>query len=258
MTCREVDEILIQSSDSRPKPGSQAGEHVRNCQRCRRLGLLMEKADTAAEFDPQVLETIQASLLPTLKPVRPIAPTWVWIGAFVLLASAIAVIGAAVLGMHGFWAATALQITVILGVICVSAIASAMVVAREMTPASKRWISAGAVLAGSSFGVVLAFSLLFRHHGMADFIHAGVPCLATGVCFSAATALLIAVLVRRGFVLDKPGAGMAVGTLAGLAGLCLLELHCGNLSAVHLIVWHAAVLSVSGSIGWLIGRTAER
>lgn len=258
MTCREVDEVLIENGNSMPRLESEAGEHVRTCERCRRLGLLMEATDAADEFDPKVLETIGASLLPTLKPVRPIAPTWVWITLFVLLAGAIAVIGASLLGMQGLGAATALQRTVILSAICLGAFAAAVVVAGEMTPGNKRQISAGGVLTGSGVLMLLAFGLLFRDHGIADFVHSGVPCLATGLCVAGGTALLIALLVRRGFVIDKPSAGMAVGTLAGLAGLCLLELHCGNLSAVHVIVWHVGVLGVSGQAGWLIGRTAER
>lgn len=253
MTCREVDEVLIESGNSGARAESEAGEHLRSCERCRRIGLLMDRTDSADDFDPRVLETIGASLLPALKPVRPIAPRWIWIGAFVLLAGAIAVIGASALGMQGLWAATALQRTVILSTICLGAFAAAEVVAREMTPGNKRHISAAKVLAGSSVAIVLAFGLLFRNHGIADFVHSGIPCLATGLSFSAGTALLITLLVRRGFILDTAGAGMAAGTLAGWTGLCLLELHCANLSAPHVIVWHAAVLAVSGTAGWLIG-----
>ncbi len=257
MTCREVDAILIDSGNSAPLLESEAAAHVHSCERCRRMGVLMEGTESAGEFDPKVLEMIGARLLPVLKPVRPLAPTWVWIGAFVLLAAAIAVIGASVLGMHGFWAATWRERTVILSAIGLGAFAAAAIVAREMSPGKKQQMSAGAVLTGSVVLILLGFSTLFRNDGIADFVHSGIPCLASGLCFAAGTALLVALLMRSGVILDQASAGMAVGTLAGWAGLCLLELHCTNLNAAHLIVWHAAVLAVSGTAGWLIGHTIK-
>lgn len=257
MTCRDVDEILIQSGNSLARLESDAGEHVRLCERCRRMGLLMETY-SAADFDPRVLEQISASLLPNLKPVRPLAPTRVWMGVFVLLAIVITVLGASVLGMGGFWAATALQRAVILSAVSLGAFAAAAVVAGEMRPGSKRPISAGNVLAGSSVVIVLAFSLLFEGHGSREFVRSGFPCLSTGLYLSLGTALLITPLLRRGYVLDPANAGMAAGTLAGWTGLYLLGLRCGNLSAAHLVVWHGAILAVSGSVGWLIGYMAGR
>jgi len=49
-------------------------------------------------------------------------------------------------------------------------------------------------------------------------------------------------------------AGLAAGTVAGLAGLGMLELHCPNLKAVHVLVWHVAVVAVSGGLGFALGR----
>jgi hypothetical protein len=63
--------------------------------------------------------------------------------------------------------------------------------------------------------------------------------------------LATAWMLRRGFVLDWRAAGIAAGTLSGLAGLGMLELHCANLKAIHVIVWHVAVVLVSGMLGLL-------
>ncbi|HWB97785.1 MAG TPA: NrsF family protein, partial [Bryobacteraceae bacterium] len=56
--------------------------------------------------------------------------------------------------------------------------------------------------------------------------------------------------------------GVAAGAFAGLAGIGMLELHCPNLAAMHVMVWHVAVLVVSGILGglagWLIRRFDNR
>jgi hypothetical protein len=48
-------------------------------------------------------------------------------------------------------------------------------------------------------------------------------------------------------------AGLAVGSLAGLAGPAVLELHCANFEALHVLVWHTLVVPVSAGFGALIG-----
>ena len=258
MTCKDVDEILIEGGNRTPQLESVAGEHLNSCERCRSIVRWMERTDSTNDFDRRMLDTIGASLLPALKPVRPLAPNWISISAFVLLACATPVIGASFLGMHGLWAATALQRTVILSAICLGVFAAANVASREMTPGNQRHITAWSVLAGSSVVLLLIFSLLFRNYGTGNFVRSGILCLATGLCFSIGTGLLVGLLLRRGFILDAASGGLSAGTLAGLTGLGLLELHCANLSATHIIVWHLAVLAVSGAAGWLIGHTADR
>ncbi|HEY1493964.1 MAG TPA: NrsF family protein, partial [Candidatus Solibacter sp.] len=60
---------------------------------------------------------------------------------------------------------------------------------------------------------------------------------------------------------NSVAAGFAKGTLAGLAGVTMLELHCTNFEAPHVMVWHIAVLPVSAAIGTLaawMARTYRR
>jgi len=71
------------------------------------------------------------------------------------------------------------------------------------------------------------------------------------------TGLIAALILRRGFVMERGMAGIAAGTLAGLTGLGMLELHCPNLKAIHVIVWHVAVVIVSGILGFIIGWIAD-
>jgi hypothetical protein len=66
-------------------------------------------------------------------------------------------------------------------------------------------------------------------------------------------ALLSLWVLRRGFAVNFVSAGMVAGTLGGLAGVTLLELHCPNFQAAHILVWHTAVVVVSGGLGALAG-----
>jgi hypothetical protein len=65
-------------------------------------------------------------------------------------------------------------------------------------------------------------------------------------------------LLRRGFAVNSTAAGLAQGTLAGLAGVTMLELHCPIFEAPHVLVWHIAVLPVCGLVGVLVARIQDR
>jgi hypothetical protein len=92
---------------------------------------------------------------------------------------------------------------------------------------------------------------------MRNLVKEGIPCLVAGLAVAIPTGLAVGLVLRRGFVLDWSAAGIAVGCLSGLAGLGMLELHCANLKAIHVIVWHLAVVITSGALGFGAGRIAE-
>ena len=112
------------------------------------------------------------------------------------------------------------------------------------------------MLAGT-LGLAIVFALLFRDYGVRNFVHQGVTCLAAGLGFAIPAALLVCLLLARGFVLNYRAAGLCAGTLAGLAGIGVLELHCPILNAPHVMVWHVAVVLMSGIAGWLLGWSLQ-
>ena len=129
--------------------------------------------------------------------------------------------------------------------------------ARAMRPASGAplcWIALA--FAVGVFPVL--FSLIFSGYGTLNFVHEGVPCLVAGLCVAIPTGLACAWILRLGFVLNWSRSGLAAGVLSGLTGLGMLELHCPNLKAIHVMVWHVAVVVVSGLVGWAIGWMADR
>ena len=100
--------------------------------------------------------------------------------------------------------------------------------------------------------------LCFRNFHTTHFLHAGLVCLSLGTATAVPAGLLAAAVLRRGFAVDAGSAGLAGGTLAGLAGVSMLELHCPNFETAHLLVWHVGVLLVSAALGKLIARYARR
>ena len=105
------------------------------------------------------------------------------------------------------------------------------------------------------------FALVFRDYRTDHFVSAGIACLRTGLLLAIPAAFLSWLLLRRGFAVNIIAAGLVGGALAGLCGLTMLELHCTNFQASHVLVWHIAVVPSSAAAGALVGwvlRTVSR
>ena len=96
------------------------------------------------------------------------------------------------------------------------------------------------------------FALVFRDYRTDHFISAGIACLLTGLLLAIPAALLSWLLLARGFAVNPVAAGLAGGALAGLCGVTMLELHCANFQALHVLVWHTAVVPLSAALGALV------
>jgi hypothetical protein len=195
----------------------------------------------------------EVAILKDLRPVTPLAPAWLYILILLLLFAAAASDSAAVLGMAGLRALSQTQFALIFAALFGAASLAAVACSRQMGPASGRnlaplaWILAPLLLAP-------VFALLLNGYELLHFVHEGIPCLVAGLSVAIPTGLAISLLLRRGCVLDWSAAGLAAGVLGGLAGVAMLEMHCPNLKAIHVIVWHTAVVMVSGALGFLVGR----
>ena len=103
-------------------------------------------------------------------------------------------------------------------------------------------------------GLTAVFALLFHDYGTDAFVSQGVKCLAAGLAEAIPVSAGIWWLLRRGYSVNRASAGFVWGVMAGLAGIAMLELHCPNFEAPHVMVWHIAVLPVSGAIALLATR----
>lgn len=123
----------------------------------------------------------------------------------------------------------------------------------QMIPASRLRISPGALPVLSSVALLAVLACLFRDYHTDHFFSAGIACLLTGLLHAIPAGLLSWLMLRRGFAVNPAAARLVAGTLGGLADVGMLELHCPNFQAAHILVWHTAVVPVSAALGSLLG-----
>jgi hypothetical protein len=216
--------------------------------------LLKEAAPNQQNPDPLLLERIGDSIKPSLRPVRPSPPVWQMAVGVVLFCAAVSVAGAARAGFFGVAKMNLVERWLVFPALGVLACLAAVSFVHQMMPASLIRVSPRALLALTSIGLLALFAPLFRDYHTEHFFSAGIVCLLTGLLHAIPAGLLSWLILRRGFAVDPISAGLAAGTLAGLAGVGLLELHCPNFQATHILVWHCAVVPVSAVLGALLGR----
>jgi hypothetical protein len=203
--------------------------------------------------DPALLDSIANSIKGSTRPVRPLPPLWLMTAATMMVCVGIAVAGAAVFGFYGFEKLGFSERMLIFCVLGALIWLAAQEFVRQMVPGSRLRVTPGTLLQIGVAVLIGIFALLFHDYHTAQFVSAGVVCLSVGVAHAVPTGLLAWLVLRRGFAVNGVSAGLAAGTLGGLAGVAMLELHCLNFEALHIIVWHTAVIPVSGLVGVLIG-----
>ena len=205
------------------------------------------------ETPPALLKRIADSIHPSLRPVRPLPPTAVLTAGLVLSCAAIALIGAARTGFSGIETLSRGERVLIFSILGILVWMTGKELVAEFTPGSRHRFSPHALLTFSTVIVLGLFALLFRNYHSDHFISAGIACLLAGLFVAMPAALLSWVLLRRGFAVNPVGAGLAAGALAGMSGVMMLELQCANFQALHVLVWHTAVVPVSAAAGGLVG-----
>ncbi|MFZ0010064.1 MAG: NrsF family protein [Steroidobacteraceae bacterium] len=202
---------------------------------------------------PELLKRIAETIRLTLVPVRPLPSGWTLSAGLVLILAAVALVGAARVGFQGFAALGLVSRAAIFGTLVVLACAAAGAMVAEWIPGSRRRLTTAGLLALACAALLGVFALLFNDYRTQQFLAAGLSCLLTGLLHAAPAALLAWWLLRRGCALNAVSAGLAAGLLGGLTGVTLLELHCTNFEALHVLVWHTLVVPVSGAVGAVLG-----
>ncbi len=219
--------------------------------------ILKRAAQAPHEVDPALLDRVAESIGSSLRPLRPLPPAWVLAGGLALICAAVALAGAARAGFYGIQALSVLERALIFPTLGILIWLGAAVSVGEMIPGSRRRVAPGFLLGAGSLALLVVFVVLFHDYRTDHFVSHGVVCLAAGLLHAIPAALASWFLLRRGFAVNSVAAGLVVGTLAGLAGVTMLELHCANLEAPHVMLWHTAVMPVSGAAGALLGWAAR-
>jgi hypothetical protein len=213
----------------------------------------LEKAAQAPQaLDPALLERVAGSIKPSIRPVRPLPPTWVLAGGLVLICGTVGLAGASRAGFYGIEKMDLAERALIFSTLGILAWVAAAEFVSEMIPGSWRRVAPGAVFKIVSLALLVVFAALFRDYRTDHFVSAGLACLLVGLLHAIPTGMIGWLLLRRGFAVNSVAAGLAAGTLAGLAGVTMLELHCANFQALHVLLWHTAVVPASGALGALV------
>jgi hypothetical protein len=220
---------------------------------------VLEKASGATpEVDPALLKRIADSINMSLRPVRPLPPPWALTGGLALICAVVAVAAAARAGFYGVEKLSLWERALIFSTLGVLVWVTGKELVGQLTPGSRQNFSGTSLLATISASLLGVFALVFHDYRTDHFISAGIACLLTGVLLAVPAAFLSWLLLRRGFAVNSVAAGLVGGALAGLCGVTMLELHCSNFQALHVLVWHIAVVPVSAAAGAFAASTLRR
>jgi hypothetical protein len=220
--------------------------------------MLAKAARVSHEVDAVLLERVADMLKSSLHPVRPLPPVWVLASGLVAICAAVALAGVAGGGFYGVERLGLFEGLLIFSTLCVLAWMVAKELVSALSPGSRHRLTPSALLLVASFALLGVFALLFRDYRTDHYISAGLICLRIGLLQALPIALLGWLLLRRGFAVDPVSAGLVGGTLAGLGGVAAVELRCTDFHALHVLLWHVAVVPVSGAVGAAVGWTITR
>ena len=216
--------------------------------------ILKRSAAAKPDVDPALLARVSESLGATLQPVRPLPSSGVLAGGLFLICAVVAIAGAMLLGPHGIQKMSTAEIGLIFPVLgLLIGLGAAMCVA-ETIPGSRRPAAPWVLGVGGCAALIAVFGGLSHDYGTERFVAQGMTCLTAGLALAIPVAIGAWWLLSRGFAVNPVAAGWAKGALAGLAGVTMLELHCPNFEAPHVMVWHIAVIPISGAVGAMVGR----
>jgi hypothetical protein len=215
--------------------------------------VLQKASGIAPQVEPAMLKHIADSINSSLRPVRPLPPTWVLTGGLALICAAVAVAAAARAGFYGIEKLGLSERVLIFSTLGILVWVAGKEFVSQLIPGSSQRFSVGAFLTIGSAALLGVFALVFRDYRTDHFISAGIACLLTGLLLAIPAAFLSWLLLQRGFAVNPVAAGLVGGALAGLSGVTMLELHCANFQALHVLVWHTAVVPVSAAAGALVG-----
>jgi negative regulator of sigma F NrsF-like protein len=210
-------------------------------------------APAARPLPAALLQSITAAIGPTLNPARPLPRAGILVGVLILFNAAVALAGAWRMGFAGFDVLPTAARLLVFGVMALVGFVAAAHVVGQWVPGSRFRLSPFALLTLACLTLLAVFGFLFRDYRTSHFFSAGLACLATGLVAALPAGMLSLWWLRRGWTVNPVSAGAAAGVLAGLGGLALLELHCSNLQASHVLVWHVLVVPVSAALGALMG-----
>ena len=215
--------------------------------------ILQQAARAGGDVDPAILAGISQSIRADLRPARALAPGWILTSGMLLVCAAVALAVAGPLKLYGLHKLSGIETAVTLPVLTLLMVLAAVVSLAESIPGSRRVMPPWLLVASCSGALAAMIAILFHDYQTERFVTQGLKCLALGLLTAVPASIGVWLVLRRGAILNLHSAGLARGTLAGLAGVAMLQLHCPNFETFHLLVWHLAIVPLSAVAGmWIL------
>ena len=253
MNCNDVARVLSEESQL----PLQAQDHVRSCNRCQEFVRALNVSVPVDPPSPATLRQIAEGLATNLRPVRPVAPARYFFGSLVGIFVSIVAFGVYRMGAFAIAVMTPLQTAAILSALAISTGLLASSLAHQMVPGSRHSVSPRLLPVGITISLTIAIAVLFQFQHEQNFWGNVWACFRAGMPIGALAAVPFWLALRRGAVLSPCMTGAATGLLAGLVGASVLEIHCPNLDAWHILVSHLGVAMLCALAGLVTGLSVE-
>ncbi len=251
MTCQEISVALSQRSlAALPVISRNAAQtHLASCRNCRGL---LESIDGFQRMPvPQSL-----FIADEIAPVHPM-PSRAW---FITIAFSLPVLAGFVVallnGLEG-WRTMAHESALLFSILSLLGLgALALGFYRQFKPGAQEPIAGQAALAVLVAGFVAFASVEFgwRPGGDSIILNTG-KCLLMGTLVAVAASVVLLFWARKGYAVNPRSASFWTGTLASMAGLIALGLHCPNLELSHQFMGHGSmIIGSSYLVAWMARR----
>ena len=253
MNCNDVDRALSEE----PQLPLQAQVHIQSCSRCQQLVRTLSTVLPLDPPSPATLRQIAEGLATDLRPVRQMASARYFFVAFVGTFVSIVVLSVYRMGAFAVAVMTPLQAAAILGALAISTVLLAYSLTHQMVPGSRHRISPRLLPIGIAFSLTIAIAVLFQFQHGRNFWGDAWACFRAGIPIGVLAAVPFWLMLRRGVILSPTMSGAATGLFAGLVGTSVLEIHCSNLDAWHILISHLGVAILGALAGLVTGVIVE-
>lgn len=207
-----------------------------------------------AELSPEIQGNVQAMLKRSLTPVKPLPSHSKLVLAFLVVFAVGASALIAIMNKAGAHLMTEAQMAWMVAILACGGILFSLLLAWQMVPGSRQQFPLSLVLALSGAGVFGGIALLFPWRTSHAFVSEGWPCAVMELMIAVPAAAVFWLLARRGALFGGAGVGAALGGLAVVLALAVLQFQCMFQQAPHLLAWHGGTAAILIGLGALIGK----
>jgi hypothetical protein len=255
MNCNDVNKELDKGNLAWLPPEVEI--HLQTCERCRELVTVFCEPAVFSSPAPETIVQIEKAIAADLRPVRPLAPNRSLFLLVVVLVACVVALGVGRLGVFGLPLTNPLQGALVLSTLAISVGLVAYSLVNQMVPGSLHRLSPRLLPLGVIVLLALATAILFPFQHERDFWPKALWCIRAGTSIGAWAVVPLWLVLRRGAILSGALTGATAGLLAGLVGATVLEIHCPNLDAWHVLLSHLGVAVFGATAGLLLGLATE-